>query len=250
MSKTSSPDSVGVAALERGLSILQAFRGGADSLTLAELAARTGFYKSTILRLCASLIRLGFLQRLDSGNYRLGPALFELGHLYQRSFQLSDAVIPVLRDLVAETGESAALYIRESDNDICLHRVESPHPVRDAGINEGDRFPIDQSACSQLLSAFNGDTSPNAAAIRRDMLIVSRQSKRVSGVSAIVAPVFGHGQRLVGALLLSGPASRFSDTAIDRHRKSVLRQALALTRRLGGNSDDIESAQGSRPKGR
>lgn len=241
MSKAGSTEPTGVAALERGLAILRAFRNDADTLSLAELAAQTGFYKSTILRLCASLMRTGFLQRLDTGAYRLGPALFELGRIYQRSFHLSDAVTPVLRDLVAETGESASLYIREGGDEICLHRVESPRPVRDAGIAEGDRFPIDHSACSMVLSAFNGAAGSDYAAIRRDLVVVSRQSKRVSGVAAIVAPVFGLGQKLIGVLLLSGPESRFTDTSVAALRAAVLRHAARLTRLLGGDALALEA---------
>ena len=45
------PGQSGVAALDRAFSILFAFRPGDYALTLAELAARTGLYKSTILRL-------------------------------------------------------------------------------------------------------------------------------------------------------------------------------------------------------
>ena len=45
----------GVAAVERALSVLGAFRDGDASLSLHELAARTGLYKSTILRLLVSL---------------------------------------------------------------------------------------------------------------------------------------------------------------------------------------------------
>ena len=44
----------GLAAVERALSILEAFGEADDELTLAELAKRTGLYKSTILRLSKS----------------------------------------------------------------------------------------------------------------------------------------------------------------------------------------------------
>ena len=47
--------SQGVAAVNRALSILQAFEGETEALTLALLARRTGLYKSTLLRLIASL---------------------------------------------------------------------------------------------------------------------------------------------------------------------------------------------------
>ena len=62
----------GVAAVDRALDILAAFKPTDKALTLAELAARTGFYKSTILRISQSLLRHNYLQRLDDGSYRIG----------------------------------------------------------------------------------------------------------------------------------------------------------------------------------
>ena len=45
----------GVAAVDRALSVLSAFQDGDAALSLAELAERTRLYKSTVLRLLASL---------------------------------------------------------------------------------------------------------------------------------------------------------------------------------------------------
>ena len=225
----------GVAALERGLSILDAFAGGAGTLTLAELAGATGFYKSTILRLCASLLRLGFLQRLDDGRYRLGPAVFQLGRRYQQSFKLGDMVLPVLRELVNRSGETASFYVRDGDRDTCLFRVESPRPIRDAGVAEGDTFPIDNSAGSRVLSAFLGAPGPQHAAVRRELVVVARQSKRVSGAGAVICPVFGLEGALAGTLVLSGPESRFAESAAAAMKAVVLQQAAVLTASLGGD---------------
>ena len=75
------PGQSGVAALDRAFSILFAFRPGDYALTLAELAARTGLYKSTILRLAGSLIQHRMLFRLEDGRYQIGAAPLMLGAL-------------------------------------------------------------------------------------------------------------------------------------------------------------------------
>ena len=54
----------GVAAVERALSIVAALETADHPLALAELAVRTGFYKSTILRLLGSLLTTGYATRL------------------------------------------------------------------------------------------------------------------------------------------------------------------------------------------
>jgi len=71
----------GVAALDRAIAILDAFTTADRSLSLAEIAARTGLYKSTILRLANSLLRGQLLDRAaeraqvlarDHGRKRVG----------------------------------------------------------------------------------------------------------------------------------------------------------------------------------
>jgi len=57
----------GVAAVDRAFAILSAFSIEQDCLALAEIARRTGLYKSTILRLIASLEKAGFVRRLTDG---------------------------------------------------------------------------------------------------------------------------------------------------------------------------------------
>lgn len=61
----------GVAAVERALTILDAFRESDQSLTLTEISKRVGFYKSTTLRLAESLEKFGYLRRLEDGAFRL-----------------------------------------------------------------------------------------------------------------------------------------------------------------------------------
>ena len=83
----------GVAAVDRALTILDAFREADQSLTLTEISKRVGFYKSTTLRLAESLEKFGYLRRLEDGAFRLGPKPLFLGSLYQRHFRLAEFVI-------------------------------------------------------------------------------------------------------------------------------------------------------------
>ena len=240
----------GVAALERGLSILEAFKQGKEILSLAELAGVTGLYKSTILRLCDSLLRFGYLQRMEDGRFRLGAAVFPLARVYQRAFNLRDVVVPALRSLTDRTGETSSFYIRDGDSEVCLHRTASPHPVRDAGVGEGARFAIDNSVCSVVLSAFLGARGDKYDKARRDIVAIASPSNRIPGVSAVVSPVFTGNQALAGALLLSGPETRFTDDAIPAMRAAVVDEAIALTRSLGGDPAVFEPARLPRVKRR
>ena len=149
------PSNGGVAAVERALAILAAFEPSDQRLTLAELAKRTRFYKSTILRIAQSLLRHGYLRHLDNGNYQIGPTPLMLGAIYQRSLRLGDILLPLMHELADQTGESVSFYSRHGDVRVCLHRVDSQHAVRDH-VREGDVLPLDRGSGGRILRAFSG----------------------------------------------------------------------------------------------
>lgn len=223
----------GVAAVDRALAVLAAFREGDEELTLAEMAERTGMYKSTILRLCASLERHGYLHRLDGAGYRLGPTPMRLASLYQRSFRLADLVVPVLHDLVRRSGESASFYVREEAVRVCLHRVDSPRSIREH-VREGDHLPLDKGAAGRVLLAFSGEEGEVYARIRR-RYVTATFGERDRETAAVAAPVFRIGQELAGALSVSGPVYRFPPRTAARIAALVLGAAGDLTVTLGGD---------------
>lgn len=226
----------GVAALERALQILSVFSDDANGLSLTELSVKTGLYKSTILRLATSLERFGYLSRLENGQFVLGATVFHLGRIYQKSFNLGEHVKPVLQKLVGAHKESASFWIPEGKSRLCLFRVDSPQPIRDAAVQEGDRLPYDDSATSQVLQAFSKPEDRAYQKARESIPIVSRGGfmRELAGVSC---PVFRDGSKLVGAITVAGPLSRFDDRAILRISASLLEASKALSRELGGDLD-------------
>lgn len=224
----------GVAAVDRALTILDAFTEQDSALALADLARRTGYYKSTILRLAASLERRGYLTRLADRGWRLGPAASRLGSVYQAAFDLGDIVEPVLQKVVTETGETAAFHVREGNIRISLYRIESPQRIRDH-VRQGEHLPLDRGAGGKVLLAFSGTKGAEFERIRRQMLYVSL-GNRIADLGGVSAPVFGVGQRLIGALTVSVPLSRLDSKAVARFEPVVLAHAAELTRMLGGDA--------------
>lgn len=233
----------GAAAVDRALTLLAAFRTGDGPLALAELAARTQLYKSTALRLLSSLVHARLLHRQDDGRYTLGVEVARLNGVFQRQFSLADVVLPVLRQLVTTTGESAAYHVLQGQpphaSRLCLYRVDSPHPVRDH-IQAGDVLPADRGAGALVLMAFTPHASSDDGIfeLRNDPVSVRIRAagyfcgvgQRLPDVAGVSAPVFGADGRIAGALTLSLPAHRY-DT---RHVAPVVTAAQALTARMTG----------------
>jgi DNA-binding IclR family transcriptional regulator len=218
----------GVAAVDRALSVLSVFSADAPFLGLADIAARTQMHKSTVLRLLASLEHAHLIQRQPDGRYSLGGGIVRLHQVYASSFSLESQVMPVLHELVEQTTESAAFYVRQGDMRLCLHRVDSPRPVRDH-IRAGDLLPLTRGAGGRLIMAFSGAAGDMYASIRREQVVVLA-GDRVPEIAGIAAPVFGADGGLLGALTLTMPADRFR-TEYDR---MVMGAARKLTTLLGG----------------
>jgi DNA-binding IclR family transcriptional regulator len=237
----------GVAAVERALAILNAFRASDTSLTLNEISLRTGMYKSTILRLISTLVQEHCMVRLDDGTYQLGSMLLHWGGLYQTALRLDDHVPPILRRLVQETEEGASFFTREGNLRVCLFRVDSPRSIRDH-IRTGDLLPLDRGAAGRVLSSFDR-TLASAEGMPEQPYIVT-VGEREPDIAAIAAPVFGPQGSLRGALAISGPAGRFSPELIPGMSQALVKAAVELTRRLGGDPSPLErmdAGAGSRP---
>ena len=230
----------GVAAVDRALEILAAFEPTDKALTLAELAQRTKFYKSTILRISQSLIRHRYLQRLDDGSYRIGPAPLMLGALYQRSMRLGDIMLPLMHELAEQTGESVSIYSRNGDFRVCIHRVDSKHAVRDH-VREGDVLPLERGSGGRILLAFSGTRGEPYETIRTEYCYAS-VGERDSETAGVSVPFFGSGQAILGALTLAGPRSRIDETFIANARVLLLRIASRATYSLGGDASPIDAA--------
>ncbi len=224
----------GVAAVDRALSILAAFKSDDVSLTLNDLAQRTQLYKSTVLRLLASLVHAHLIQQLGDGRYTLGVQVARLHSVYAASFSMERVVTPVLRQLVTVTGESAAYHVRQGEARLCLYRVDSPQPIRDH-IQAGDLLPFDRGTGARVLTAFDPDREASISPQERPLYAEIRArgyctavGDRLAEVAGISAPVFKAGGALAGALTLTMPCNRYQLS----HVKIVLEMAKLLSARL------------------
>lgn len=218
----------GSAAVDKAIGLLRLFGERAAALTLTELADAAGLYKSTALRLLASLEQGGLVRRQHDGRYGLGPEAARLGMAYARAFSLEPAVMPVLKALVERTRESAAFHVRNGSRRLCLFRVDSPQVVRDH-VRAGDSMPLDRGAGGRVLMAFAGAKGLLYDRIRRDGWVVL-QADRVAELAGISAPVFDANRALVGAITLTMPVHRLRADVQVPH---VVEAAANLSQSIG-----------------
>lgn len=231
---TEEPGGSGVIAVERALKLLEAFSAEDAALTLAELGRRAGMHKTTALRIARSLAARRYLVHRDDGLWRLGPAAGLLGARYQATFDVNNAVEPVLRELSHVTGESASFYVREGASRTCLVRVEGPQAVRHH-VRIGEVFPLEKGAPGRVILAFSGQPGEFYERIRAQGYGISL-GERDPQVASISAPVFGNNWNLLGSICVSGPVSRLTKAKLESHAKLVTRSATRLSYEIGGGT--------------
>ncbi|CAM3664157.1 IclR family transcriptional regulator [Bordetella sputigena] len=218
--------------LERGISILESFGTDALQLSLGELAERTGLDKATLLRLLGVLVRARLIHRFDSGNYALGPATLHLGMLYRQTFDVGARIQPVLRNVMRQTGETVALYVRSGDERICLYRENTLQEVRHH-VEVGTRIPLkDGGSSAHILLAFTGGDTPHAKTIRDKGYVMTR-AERVAEMASVAVPVFEADGAFIGSMVVLGLASRHNQQAqlkaVDIVRAELAAQGFSAT---------------------
>jgi len=212
----------GVEAVDRALKILCSLEHVPNGQTLSRIAAETGLYKSTILRISASLERVQFVVRAADGRFCLGPAIGRLATTYRQSIDPTGEIRNELKRLVSVTGETASFYIRDGDFRVCLLRENSPRALRHH-LNEGDRLPLGKGA-SGLVLAKDSETNSRGYAISL--------GARDPDLAAVAVPFITEKGRLHGALAVSGPLVRFGPDLCQSALTALLDGAARLAKLL------------------
>src|SRR5204863_9344278 len=225
------PAKARLSSVANSIRLMTSFSGEEDELGITTLATRLRLAKSTVHRLAATLTTSGFLeQNSDTGKYRLGVALFELGALVRRRMDVANEARPKLRELLEKTGETVQLGIVDHFSVLYVYEMESRHAIRMAAA-VGARAPLHCTAVGKVLLAHQpGDYVKQIIAhglkphtentiIRRETLLetlaeVAAREYAVDdeesepGLRAIAAPVRNHTGNVIAALGVAAPVQR------------------------------------------
>lgn len=156
----------------------------------------------------------------------------KLGNLYQSTFRPSDIIEPLLADLVTQTGESAAVYVREGDERVCLFRHDSHQSIRHSA-RVGSTYPLDRGAPGRVILAFLGRNGSIYDEIRKAGFYATA-GERDPQVASLAVPIFRDGNTLFGSLALTGPPARFSEDAIKKNLEILQLASRKLSVAMGG----------------
>jgi IclR family acetate operon transcriptional repressor len=142
--------------VERTARILTAV-AEAESGNLTEISRRTSLNEATVLRYLNSLGSLGYVERFNANQYRLGWEIFRLG---QRAFSgqvPSDAVLPTMERLVLEFNETVNFAAHKERSVVIVEVVEGRRAVKKVS-DVGQSDPWHASALGKSLLATMPDS--------------------------------------------------------------------------------------------
>jgi len=253
-------DSSAVKTLNRLVAVLNCFTREQPSWSLAELNEHLMTPKSTLHRMLSGLETHGILRRDgDDRRWRLGYQLVAWGSIAAESTTLRDLAKPAMRRLMEASGETALLTVYHGGEVICIDICETPHPVR-LQISVGERRPAHAGASSKVLMAYlpveeverimrerglprlctNTITDPQE--LQADLANIGRLGYAISleetdlGAWGVATPICDRRGRVVAAIGLAGPATRFGYEKVE-HWVALCRQAandIAVLMHEGG----------------
>jgi len=224
-----------VQSVDRALDLLEALGRAGKPLGVGELAAQTRLPQGTAHRLLQSLQQRGYVRRDGSRKYSLGAAAVRLADGAQQA--LARSAQPYLAELVALSGETANLAVREGDDVVYIAQVSSPHTLR-MFAEVGRHVPPHSTAVGKvLLAALPRDealgivrrtglaprtpatiTDLDAFAAELDLVEgqgwAADEEEQERGVRCVAVPVRGP-VTVDAAMSLSGPADRFAGGRTD-----------------------------------
>lgn len=241
----------GALAVGKAFSILDAFLGASDTLTLAEVAERAYISRSTCHRLLMTLVNFKYLERAREGGFRLGIRPFQLGARVKAPNAMAALAATEMTRLAERTQISAFLSIRQGMESVCIHRVDRGQIIL-APYRVGETLPLHVGAAPLILLAALGDdevddylrrplekltaqtaVSPTSirgriAKIRTDGFAIARPDDIAIGLTAVGAPIIGPNGSVLAALSLSGLTAQIAPG-----QKRLAREVSGTARSIG-----------------
>ena len=201
-----------VAALARGLEVLQSFRYGERWLTHQEITRRTGLPKATVSRIAFTLVSLGYLrQDAAKGSYGLGNGGLTLGFRVLVNAEIAAIARPELEELAQLSQAAVSLGVRHQLSMVYIAHARGQARLT-LSLDVGARIPIESTSmgraflCAlpphrraeldqQLQDKLGADWAPRAAALERaqqqwrDTGFVTSEAEWESDINAVGASI-------------------------------------------------------------
>ncbi|MBE8526080.1 IclR family transcriptional regulator [Amycolatopsis sp. H6(2020)] len=203
-----------VRSVLRAFDLLALFTEHRRVWAVKDLTTASGLAKTTVLRLVATCEQRGLLWTRPDGRITVGPGMLRWAQLANTAWQLPEPVRQVLRELARECRETVNLYVRSTSVLVCVAQQEGPLAIRHVG-RVGDELPLGFGAAGRVLDGTEG------AAVSH--------GEPEAGASSVAAPVHDGDGRLLAALAITGPSSRFGPGEVAAFTEALVAASVRIS---------------------
>lgn len=246
-----------VQSVDRALSIMEVLSDYSEGLGITEISSRINLHKSTVHRLLATLIHMGYVvQDPISNKYQITLKLFELGNKRLESMDLFTVAKPFLKELMAKTNEVIHLVIRDGNEIVYIDKVESNNTIRMVS-RIGKRSPMYCTAVGKAILAqlpeeeakkvwnntniveFTKYTITEWDHMKKELSLIRQNGYAVDeqenelGVRCVGAVILNHSEEVAGAISISGPAIRVKKELISEFSELLIYYCQMISKELG-----------------
>ncbi len=241
-----------VQVIERMFSLIDVLAEGEELMSLKEISEKTGLHPSTAHRILNDLATGRFVDRPESGTYRLGMRLLELGNVVKARLSVRDAALAPMRELHKLTQQPVNLSMRQGDEIIYVERSYSERSGMQVVRAIGGRAPLHLTSTGKLFLAADDPARVRAYATRTGLMgntrnsltqisLLERDLSKVRqcgfardneelelGVRCVAAGIFNDQKKLVAGLSISAPADRLNEEWLPKLKHTADEISTAL----------------------
>ncbi len=111
-----------LATFARGLEVIKSFDTDSPSMTLTDLAKKTGLSRASARRFLLTLQKLGYVTS-DDKQFRLTAKVLDLGYSYLSSLNLTDVITPFIERVSHELNESCSATVLDGTEVVYIARI-------------------------------------------------------------------------------------------------------------------------------
>lgn len=245
-------------SIKKAFAILSVFsqNGGKFELGVGEISRILKMHKSTVHRFLRSMEKVGVIEKNEeTGKYRLGLKLYELGNSVSLKKIMVDRARAYLEDLhwylnetvhfaTLKNGEVAYLdKIIADRNFVIISEVGKRLPAHCTGLGKAMLAFLPEDEVKRIikekgLKRFTKNTITNKKKFFEELKKVKERGYAIDdeeiedGLRCIAAPIFNGEGKVIAAVSISGPSSRINETTYDEYSKYVIRTAKLISEEL------------------